>query len=188
MKGKVIIFSAPSGAGKTTITRSVLSRFNQLRFSVSATTRAKRNSEKDGLDYYFISVDEFKQKIKNDEFVEWEEVYSGNFYGTLKSEVERIWDSGCHVVFDVDVKGGINLKKIYGEQALSVFVMPPSIDVLEKRLRARGTETEETIRKRVGKAFQELDDYRQFDCLIVNDRLEIACNDVAKVVGEFITE
>lgn len=186
--GKVIIFSAPSGAGKTTITRHVLTSFPQLEFSVSATTRAPRGKEKNGTDYYFISRDEFEQRIKADDFVEWEEVYSGNYYGTLKSEVERIWASGKHVVFDVDVKGGIHLKKIYGSRALSVFIMPPSIAELEKRLFARGTESDEAIHTRVNKAFSEIDYYRDFDKIIVNEKLDKALHDAEMIISSFLDQ
>lgn len=184
--GKVVIFSAPSGAGKTTITRYVLQEFPELEFSVSATTRAPRGTEKDGVDYYFLSPDAFRQRINEEKFVEWEEVYSGNFYGTLKSEVDRIWGAQRHVVFDVDVKGGINLKKYFGELALSIFIMPPSIDVLEKRLRRRGTETEAAIHTRVGKAFAELDFYREFDAIVINDVLDKTKVDVHTLVSGFL--
>lgn len=185
-EGKVIIFSAPSGAGKTTITRHVLQVFSQLEFSVSATTRPQRGHEANGKDYYFISQEDFRQKIEAGAFVEWEEVYKNGFYGTLKSEVERIWNKGHHVVFDVDVKGGINLKKIYGEKALSVFVMPPSIETLEKRLRRRNTDSEESIRARVKKAFTEIDYYQYFDIIILNDKLELSTLEAENLVGAFI--
>lgn len=184
--GKVIIFSAPSGAGKTTITRHVIQHFLELEFSVSATTRPPRGNEKNGVDYYFLTKEIFEEKIKKNEFVEWEEVYTGNYYGTLKSEVERIWKSGKHVVFDVDVKGGIQLKKIYNTQALSVFIMPPSIHTLEKRLRERGTETAESIHTRVQKAFYELDFYKTFDALIVNENLPKALKDAEKIIAHFL--
>lgn len=186
MEGKVIIFSAPSGAGKTTLTKHVLQSFPQLEFSVSATTRKPRPHETHGKDYYFISTDEFKSLIQQDALIEWEEVYNGSFYGTLKQEVKRIWEKGHHVVFDVDVKGGINLKKIFGNQALSIFIMPPSIDVLEKRLRKRGSETEEVIKKRVNKAFSELDDYKFFDYLVLNEKLDKSKNDIFCIVDSFL--
>lgn len=186
MEGKVIIFSAPSGSGKTTLSKFVLQSFPQLEFSVSATNRTPRPYETHGKDYYFISTDEFKKLIQQDALVEWEEVYNGNFYGTLKSEVERIWKKNHHVVFDVDVKGGINLKKIFGNRALSVFIMPPSIDMLEKRLKKRGTESEEVIRKRVQKAFTEIDDYKYFDTLILNDRLEKSKKDIYQIIQHFL--
>ena len=185
---KVIIFSAPSGAGKTTITRYVLQEFPQLEFSVSATTRAPRGAEKDGVDYYFITPEAFRQRVDNGEFVEWEEVYSGNFYGTLQSEVKKIWSKGHQVVFDVDVKGGIHLKEYFGEQALSIFIMPPSIDVLEKRLRSRSTETETAIRTRVSKAFAELSTYKEFDAIVINDSLEKAKADVKKLIAGFLQQ
>ena len=151
VKGKCVIFCAPSGAGKTTIVRHLLNCFSELQFSVSACTRSKRENEVNGKDYYFLSVNEFKKRIENNEFIEWEEVYNGNYYGTLKSEIERIWKQGKVVIFDVDLEGGINLKKYFGENALSVFVQPPSVDALEKRLRSRNTESEESLQKRVNK-------------------------------------
>ncbi|MCX7744752.1 MAG: guanylate kinase [Flavobacteriales bacterium] len=186
MEGKVIIFSAPSGAGKTTLSKFVLQSFPQLEFSVSATTRLPRAHETHGKDYYFISIDEFKKLIQQNAFVEWEEVYNGSFYGTLKSEVDRIWAKNHHVVFDVDVKGGINLKKIFGHRALSIFIMPPSIDILEKRLRKRDTESEEMIKKRVLKAFKEIDDYKYFDKLVLNDRLEKSKKDIYQMIQHFL--
>lgn len=188
MKGKVIIFSAPSGAGKTTLTKYVLQSFPQLEFSVSATNRKQRPYEIHGKDYYFISTEEFKSLIQQNALIEWEEVYNGSFYGTLKKEVEEIWKKGHHVVFDVDVKGGIKLKKIFGHLALSVFIMPPSIDVLEKRLKKRGTETEEVIKKRVQKAFIEIDDYKHFDKLILNDQLEKSKTDIYQIIHEFLNK
>jgi guanylate kinase len=186
LEGKVIIFSAPSGSGKTTLSKFVLQSFPQLEFSVSATTRPPRPHEIHGKDYYFISTDEFKSLIQQNALVEWEEVYNGSFYGTLKKEVEEIWNKGHHVVFDVDVKGGINLKKNFGDQAISIFIMPPSIDVLEKRLRVRGTETEEAIKKRVNKAFSELDDYKFFDYLVLNEKLEKSKQDIFSIVNSFL--
>ena len=152
MKGKLIIFSAPSGAGKTTIVHHLLNKIPKLEFSVSACSRLMRKDETHGVDYYFISVDDFKKKIENEEFVEWEEVYKDNFYGTLKTEIERILKKGHHIIFDMDVVGGLNLKKQYGDQALAIFVMPPSIQHLEERLKMRETETTETIARRIGKA------------------------------------
>lgn len=186
MNGRVIIFAAPSGAGKTTISRYVLSVRDCLKFSVSAATRPPRAHEKHGKDYYFISKKEFRELIDQGAFVEWEEVYSGHYYGTLKKEVEKIWSSGKHVVFDVDVKGAINLKHIYGDRALAIFVMPPSIDVLEKRLRKRGADSETAIRMRVKKAFSELGDFKEFDVLILNDRLEKAQKMTLQAVDEFL--
>jgi len=186
MQGKLIIFSAPSGAGKTTIVNHLLKMFPELEFSVSACSRGKRKDETHGVDYYFISVDEFKKKIENNEFVEWEEVYTDNFYGTLKVEIERIWNKGKHVIFDMDVVGGINLKKKFGDAALSIFVMPPSIEHLEKRLKLRETETPESIARRLGKAVNELKTANQFDKIILNDNLETAFAEAEKAVTIFI--
>lgn len=186
--GKVVIFSAPSGAGKTTITRHVLNSYPQIAFSVSATTRPRRGTEEHGKDYYFLRPEEFQQRIQQGDFVEWEEVYPGGFYGTLKEEVERIWAAGKHVVFDVDVKGGVTLKKIFGDRAISFFVMPPSIDVLEKRLKSRGTDPEESIRNRVNKAFSEIEYYHHFDYIIINDKLEIAKAEVKGLIDDFLAK
>ena len=148
MKGKLLIVSAPSGAGKTTIVKELLKVIPNLKFSVSATSRSKRNNETEGKDYYYLSVSEFKNKIKNDEFLEWEEVYKNQFYGTLKSEVERIWHDGNHVVFDVDVQGGLNIKKKHKKKSLSIFIMPPSLEILEYRLKSRQTESKKTLKAR----------------------------------------
>jgi guanylate kinase len=186
MEGKLIIFSAPSGAGKTTIVHHLLKVFPDLEFSVSACSREMRKGEQYGVDYYFLSVDEFKDKIERGEFVEWEEVYKDNFYGTLRSEVERIWKKGKHVIFDVDVIGGINLKKQFGANALSVFVMPPSIEHLENRLKSRETETPESIARRMGKAEQELKTANQFDKIILNDKLEHAFEEAERIVEDFL--
>lgn len=186
MEGKLIIFSAPSGAGKTTIVHHLLKVFPDLEFSVSACSREMRKGEQYGVDYYFLSVDEFKEKIERGEFVEWEEVYKDNFYGTLRSEVERIWKKGKHVIFDVDVIGGINLKKQFGANALSVFVMPPSIEHLENRLKSRETETPESIARRMGKAEQELKTANQFDKIILNDKLEHAFEEAERIVEDFL--
>ena len=186
MQGKLIIFSAPSGAGKTTIVHHLLNVFPTLEFSVSACSRPMRKGETNGVDYYFISVEEFKQKISDEEFVEWEEVYKDNFYGTLKAEIERIWKKGHHIIFDMDVVGGLNLKKQFGEQALSIFVMPPSIKHLESRLQMRETETPESIARSIGKAEVELQTAKQFDTIILNDKLEKAFAEAEKVVREFI--
>jgi guanylate kinase len=185
LKGRIVIFAAPSGAGKTTISRHALSVFKDLEFSVSATTRLARPHEIHGKDYYFISRKEFQEYIDLESFVEWEEVYPDLFYGTLKSEVQRIWAKGHHVVFDVDVKGALNLKRIYGNNALSVFVMPPSIDVLEKRLRQRNTDGQSAILTRISKAFQEIEAYRFFDGIVVNDRLPKAKEDVERLLRNF---
>ncbi len=186
MQGKLIIFSAPSGAGKTTIVQHLLKVFPQLEFSVSACSRPIRKDETYGVDYYFLSVAEFKQKIANNEFVEWEEVYKDNFYGTLKAEIERIWKKGKHIIFDMDVVGGLNLKKQFEEQALAIFVMPPSIQHLETRLKMRETETPESIARRIGKAGNELKTADLFDKIVLNDTLEHAFVEAERVVGEFI--
>ena len=186
MQGKLIIFSAPSGAGKTTIVQHLLKVFPELEFSVSACSREKRKDETHGVDYYFISVDEFKQKVENNEFVEWEEVYKDNFYGTLKVEIERIWNKGKHIIFDMDVMGGINLKKKFGDIALSIFVMPPSIEHLEQRLKLRETETPESIARRIGKAKKEINTAIQFDKIILNDVLEHALEEAEKMVSDFL--
>ncbi|MDE5574747.1 MAG: guanylate kinase [Bacteroidales bacterium] len=184
--GKLIIFSAPSGSGKTTIVHRLLDRFPQLKFSVSATSRAMRPGEQNGKDYHFLSVDEFKQYRDQDRFLEWEEVYPNQFYGTLMSEVEKIWNAGGHVVFDVDVKGGLNIKRKFPERTLAVFVSPPSLQELENRLRKRGTETEESLKKRVGKADLEMQSAPLFDRIIINDNLEEAVQEAVQAVGEFL--
>lgn len=186
MQGKLLILSAPSGSGKTTIVKHLLKSFPNLEFSISACSRPKRDGEIDGKDYYFLSVDEFKRRIANNEFIEWEEVYSGSYYGTLKSEIERIWAKNNVVVFDVDVKGGVNLKKIFGEKALSVFVMPPSIEVLKQRLENRCTETPESLSKRVGKAADEMTYSNQFDKILINDNLEKSFQEAESQVKTFI--
>ena len=187
MEGKVVIISAPSGAGKTTIVRHLLGQSElNLAFSVSVCTRPMRADEVDGKDYYFISVSRFKDKIENNEFVEWEEVYKNNYYGTLKSEVERIWKMDQHVLFDVDVMGGINLKEKFGAAALSLFIMPPSIEVLQQRLEVRGTETAEKIRNRINKASLELKFARKFDHIIINDLLEEALAETRQYVAKFL--
>jgi guanylate kinase len=186
MIGKLIIFSAPSGSGKTTIVKRILSKYQNLEFSVSACSRPMRAGEVNGRDYHFLTPDEFKLKIEQNEFVEWEEVYTNSYYGTLKSELQRIWSKGNHVVFDVDVIGGLNLKKIYGENALSIFVMPPSIDELKKRLELRGTDSAESIAKRVGKAQQEMEYAKDFDTIIVNDNLEKAVIETEQILHNFL--
>lgn len=188
MTGKLIIFSAPSGAGKTTIVKHLLQSGLPLEFSISACSRGPRTGEINGKDYYFLSVDDFKKKIDNNEFVEWEEVYAGNYYGTLRSEVERIWKNGNHVLFDIDVKGGVNLKKKYPKQTLSVFVMPPSVKELENRLRGRSTDDETTIQKRLDKAVYELNFAEQFDVVLINDILQDAQLKAFNLVSEFIFE
>lgn len=187
MKGKLIIFSAPSGAGKTTIVRHLLEKGFNLEFSVSATSRGPRPHEVNGKDYYFLSETEFREKIENKDFLEWEEVYSGIFYGTLKSEVERIRSIGKNVIFDVDVVGGLNIKKHYGDEALAVFVQPPSVEELRRRLKARSTETEEKIAMRIAKAEHELSFAPQFDIIIVNENLEKAFAEAEKVISVFLS-
>lgn len=186
MKGKAIIFSAPSGAGKTTIVHHLLKEDLNLAFSVSACSRPRRHNEKEGEDYYFLSVEEFKLKIIRNEFLEWEEVYKDNYYGTLKSEIERIWDMGKHVIFDVDVVGGMNLKKYFGKNALSIFVKAPSIAHLEARLKLRETETPESIARRIGKAEKEMAYATQFDFVLLNDDLGKACREAEVVVSNFL--
>lgn len=181
-----MIFSAPSGAGKTTIVKHLLKSRNNLAFSISATTRPPRGSEQHAKDYYFLVESDFNNHIANGDFVEWEQVYSGSFYGTLKSEVERIWADDKVVLFDVDVAGGIKLKKVFGEQALSVFVMPPSLEVLEGRLRKRGTESEEKIKERVAKAELEMSFAPNFDTILMNDDLEQAQNTILQITDEFL--
>ena len=184
--GKLVIFSAPSGSGKTTIVRELLQRFPQFEFSISATSRQPRGKEQHGIDYYFLSSDEFRQRVERDEFGEWEEVYAGTCYGTLKSEVERIWAKGNVIVFDVDVMGGINLKRLFGDDACSIFIMPPSIEELERRLRGRGTDSEEVIQKRIGKAEFELSKSPEFDYTVVNDVLADAVNEATDIINNFL--
>ena len=185
-KGKAIIFSAPSGAGKTTIVKSLLEKELPLLFSISACSRNRRPNEIDGKDYHFLSIDDFKLKIANNAFVEWEEVYENIFYGTLKSEIERIWSNHQHVVFDVDVVGGLNLKKHFGDKALAIFIEPPSLDVLFKRLKNRATETEKSLNKRIEKATQEMKFSSSFDLILINDRLEEAKKDAFEKVSKFL--
>lgn len=185
-KGKCIIFSAPSGAGKTTIVHALLDENIGLEFSVSACSREPRPNEIDGKDYHFLGLDLFKKKIEDAAFIEWEEVYTNNFYGTLESEIERIWSNGKTVIFDVDVIGGLNLKRIFGEAALAIFVQPPSYEELEKRLRYRSTETEEKILQRMGKAKNELSFAKDFDLILVNDKLETAIASAKESVLNFL--
>ena len=187
MSGKVIIFSAPSGAGKSTVVGHLLELHPEFEFSVSATSRAPRGQERDGVEYYFISADRFRELIAQDAFVEYEEVYQDRFYGTLKSEVERIWSKGHVIIFDVDVKGGVNLKKFFGDAALSVLIVPPSMEVLESRLRGRGTDSEEAIRERLDKAAWELDFAAgKFDRDLVNDKLEDTFAESEALVDAFL--
>ena len=188
MNGKVIIVSAPSGAGKTSIVKHVLDYLPELRFSTSATTRTMREGEVNGKDYHFLSVGDFKKGIERDEFLEWEEVYHNQFYGTLKSEIQRIWDEGKVVIFDVDVKGGLNIKKYFGDKALSIFVEPPTVQELENRLRKRGTETEESLRKRMEKAEYELSFAPQFDKVILNDNRDDALAEMLHTIREFLDQ
>jgi len=181
-QAKLIIFTAPSGAGKTTIVRHLLKTFDELAFSVSATTRAMRPHEEDGKDYYFITPEKFKHLVDNEEFVEWEEVYEDQFYGTLKSEVERIWEMGKYIVFDVEVKGATNIKKFYKEEAYAVFVKPPSLKVLIERLKNRKTETEKSLKKRISRVEQELKYENKFDKILVNDILEVTLKEAEMIV------
>lgn len=185
-KGKLVVFSAPSGAGKTTLVRYLMSQIPTLSFSISAASRKPRPNEVEGKDYYFLSVEEFKKKIAANAFVEWEEVYSNHFYGTLSLEVELMRRKGQHVIFDVDVKGGVNIKKFFGKEVLAVFVEPPSVKVLENRLRVRATDSEKNIQTRIDKAAEELEFAKYFDIIIVNDNLEIAKKEVLEVVSKFI--
>ena len=183
---KVIIFSAPSGSGKSTIVNYLLSRGLGLEFSISATCRSPRGEERHGKEYYFFSTDEFRQKIDKDDFLEWEQVYPGCYYGTLKSELERIWAKGHTVVFDVDVVGGVNIKKIFGERALSIVVQAPSVEVLRQRLESRGTDSAEKIEERVAKAEYEMTFADKFDIVVVNDKLESALEQAEKAVRDFL--
>lgn len=187
IEGRLIVFSAPSGSGKTTIVRHLLQQKElNLDFSISATSRPARKGEVDGEDYYFMSIREFKNHIKNDDFLEWEEVYRDNFYGTLKKEIERIWKSGKHVIFDIDVAGGLNIKKIYPDRTLAVFVQPPSIDELKIRLKKRDTEDEHKINMRVAKASVEMATAPQFDFIIINEHLDKALKESEQLVKDFI--
>lgn len=185
-QGKLIIFSAPSGAGKTTIVHHLLKNLPQLEFSISATTREPRNGELNGKDYYFITRDEFLHKIAAQQFIEFEEVYSGTFYGTLRSEVQRIWNTNKHVVFDLDVVGGLHLKKKFKQQALAVFVQPPSLEVLIERLTKRGTDHPEKLKERISKAEEELKYADQFDVILPNNDLDEACKEAERIVLDFL--
>ncbi len=188
MAEKVLIFSAPSGSGKSTIVNHILSLHPEVEFSVSATSRAPRGSEVHGVEYYFLSEDEFREKIARDEFVEYEEVYAGSFYGTLKEEVKRIWAKDHVIIFDVDVKGGVNLKKYFGDKALSVFIQAPSIEELRRRLEKRGTDSPEAIDRRVAKAEEEMTYAPLFDRVLVNDDLETAFKEAEEMVDKFLAE
>lgn len=186
MSGKAIIFSAPSGSGKTTIVRHLLDNNPDLGFSISASTRDKRGrKEEHGKDYYFLTPEEFKRKIDNDEFIEWEEVYEGNYYGTLKTEIQRIWDEGKNVIFDVDVKGGLALKKYFGEKALSIFVKVPSMEILEQRLRGRGTESHASLSQRLFKAKFEMTFADKFDVVLVNEDLDKSLAEAQRLYDAF---
>jgi guanylate kinase len=185
--GKLVIFSAPSGSGKTTLVRHVVKTFpEQIEFSISATSRPRRGIEENGKDYYYLSVEEFKTKIENNEFLEWEEVYAGTHYGTLKAEVERIWAKGKAVAFDIDVEGGLNLKGQFKDRALAIFVMPPSIKILEERLNLRSTDNKDSIARRIAKAEKELKTAELFDVFILNENLAEACKKAEDLVGEFL--
>lgn len=184
--GKLIVISAPSGAGKTSIVHHLLKNMPELSFSVSACSREKRDNETHGKDYYFLGVEGFQNKIKEDAFLEWEEVYENQYYGTLKSEIERIWSEGKTVIFDVDVIGGLNIKKQYPEECLSLFIMPPSVDVLRERLSGRGSESEEKLEMRLAKAEQEISKNQEFDKVILNDDFGIACEETMEVITNFI--
>lgn len=187
LSGKMIIFSAPSGSGKTTLVRHILKTFpDKIGFSISATSRPKRGVEVNGKDYHYLSVDEFKERVARNEFLEWEEVYAGTHYGTLRSEVEKIWAGGKAVIFDIDVEGGLNLKNQFKEDALAVFVMPPSIKILEERLHSRSTDSKESIARRIAKAEKELKTAELFDVFILNEDLEFACNKATELVGDFL--
>jgi len=186
MSGKLIIFSAPSGAGKSTIVHHLLTRNLNLEFSISATSRAPRGVEKHGIDYYYLSPDEFRQKIDNQEFLEYEEVYANCFYGTLRSEIDRITSQGKNIVFDVDVVGGLNIKKEFGDRALAIFIAPPSIEILHKRLVGRGTDAPEMIEKRIGKAEFEMSFAPQFDVVIVNDDLDKSKAEAEEIIRKFV--
>ena len=185
---KAVIFSAPSGSGKSTIVSHILKLHPELKFSVSAASRAPRGDEKNGVAYWFISADEFRKRIADNEFVEYEEVYPGSFYGTLKSEVERIWDNGDAIIFDVDVKGGVNLKKYFGDRALSVFIQAPSVEVLRQRLVSRATDSPEAIERRVAKAAEEMTYADKFDHIIVTDDLQKAYADAERLVSDFLSQ
>jgi len=182
---KLIIITAPSGAGKTSIVRELLKKIDNLAFSISATTREKRPHENDGVDYYFINHKEFRKRIEEDDFAEWEEVYENQFYGTLKSEIERIWALGKHIIFDIEVNGAQNIKKTYGDHALTIFIKPPSLKVLIKRLKERKTENDKSLKKRIKRAEKELTYENEFDSIVVNDIFETAVRDAEKLLDTF---
>ena len=184
--GKLIVISAPSGAGKTSIVHFLLKKIEVLSFSVSACSRVKRKNETDGKDYHFLGVEGFKSKISEDAFLEWEEVYENQYYGTLKSEIERIWEEGKTVIFDVDVVGGLNIKKQYPIECLSIFIMPPSVEVLAERLIGRDSESDESLQKRLDKAEVEIAQNQEFDTVILNDDFDIACEETQEVITNFI--
>ena len=185
--GKLIVISAPSGAGKTSIVHHLLEQIPALSFSVSACSREKRDNETEGEDYYFLGVEGFKNKIEEDAFLEWEQVYENQYYGTLKSEVESIWEAGKTVIFDVDVIGGLNIKNQYPENCLSIFIMPPSIEVLRERLAGRGSESEESLQKRITKAAAEIARNQEFDKVVLNDDFQLACEEVKQLITKFIS-
>lgn len=187
MNEKLIIISAPSGAGKTTVVKHLLKSNLNLVFSVSATTRSPRPGERDGEDYYFLSIEEFRKRVRNDEFIEWEEVYKDHLYGTLKSEIDRIWNKGSHVIFDVDARGGISLKNKFGNKAAALFIMPPSVPELEIRLRNRGKDSPEKIKMRVEKAALEMNLANQFDFVVINSELDKALAEAVAIVSSFLT-
>lgn len=188
MKGKIIIITAPSGAGKTSITRFLLKKYPNLAFSISAATRKPRGNEKNGIDYYFMSLEEFQQKIHNNEFIEWEMVYEDKYYGTLRSEIERIWAEGKTPILDIDVKGAIHVQKQFPDESFSLFVQPPSVDELRKRLESRGTETPQNIETRLSKASYELSFIHSFNKVIVNDTLEHACEQTEQAILHFLNK
>ena len=185
-QGKAIIISAPSGAGKTTLVNKLLEAKLPLLFSISACSRNPRDGEENNKDYYFLSIEEFQQKINTQEFIEWEEVYKGNFYGTLKKEIERIWKKKKHVVFDVDVIGGVSLKEYFNENALSIFIKPPNLEVLAQRLKKRNSDDKESIKKRIEKSFEEMKSMDKFDKIIVNDKLSTSSKDIIEIVEKFL--
>jgi len=184
--GKMIIVSAPSGSGKTSIVKYLIEHQPDIEFSVSATSRSPRSGEKDGVDYYFMSIDDFRNKIDGNQFVEWEEVYNGIYYGTLRSEIYRIWNNGKHIIFDVDVKGGINLKSEFGSRAISLFIKPPGINELRQRLIKRGTDHIKEIDKRIDKAEHEMAEESKFDVVVINNNLDEACREALKICSDFI--